>query len=109
MNRNSLTVNQENNVANRNNISANEKDDEPPSKFFFSNYFRLSFGERWLDKMCTFSIGKKHAPNYGNDENAKSGKCESCGNNLDENNVKLRKDKRFCSTICAKRFVAFLP
>lgn len=51
--------------------------------------------------------GKKHAPNYVNDENVKSGKCEACGNNLDENNVKLRKDKRFCSAICAKRFVLF--
>lgn len=36
------------------------------------------------------------------------GKCEACGNTLDEQNVKLKKDKRFCSNICAKSYVIYI-
>ncbi|XP_072753004.1 uncharacterized protein [Anoplolepis gracilipes] len=48
---------------------------------------------------------KKHCPNYLNEEDGASGqinKCESCGNTVDEQNVKLKKEKRFCSSMCAK-------
>lgn len=55
-------------------------------------------------------LEKKHAPNYQNDQ-AINGtqvlKCENCGNALDEQGGgKIRKDKRFCSTSCAKRFAS---
>lgn len=59
-----------------------------------------------------FLLGKKHAPNYTNDDYGNAigtiGKCETCGNTLDEQNMKLKKDKRFCSSVCAKRFVIFI-
>lgn len=68
------------NILNRNN-TATERDthDEPPRK--------------------------KHIPNYPMEEDGTSGqvnKCESCGNTIDEQNIKLKKEKRFCSTMCAK-------
>lgn len=53
-------------------------------------------------------LEKKHASNYPNDENAENmptGKCETCGKQLDDQ--KFKKDKRFCSSICAKRYVIF--
>ncbi|PBC33398.1 transcription factor SPT20 homolog isoform X3 [Apis cerana] len=84
VNRTSLnnTVNQEtNNILNRNSNSSSEKEnhEEPPRK--------------------------KHAPNYSNDEdinNVQIGKCEACGNSVDEQNTKFKKEKRFCSSDCAK-------
>ncbi|XP_011313953.1 polyhomeotic-like protein 1 isoform X1 [Fopius arisanus] len=47
---------------------------------------------------------KKHAGNFSNDvdSNGTSGKCETCGIILDEHNIKFKKDKRFCSSVCAK-------
>ncbi|EZA51225.1 hypothetical protein DMN91_012652 [Ooceraea biroi] len=48
---------------------------------------------------------KKRTLSYSNEEDGTSGqvnKCENCGNALDEQNVKLKKEKRFCSSICAK-------
>ncbi|XP_029667471.1 polyhomeotic-like protein 2 isoform X1 [Formica exsecta] len=48
---------------------------------------------------------KKHCSNYSNEEDGANGqvsKCESCGNAVDEQNVKLKKEKRFCSSMCAK-------
>ncbi|KAF3429147.1 LOW QUALITY PROTEIN: hypothetical protein E2986_05179 [Frieseomelitta varia] len=85
VNRTSLNnaVNQEtSNILNRNSNSSSEKDnlEEPPRK--------------------------KHAPNYPNDEdvnNVHVGKCEACGNLIDEQNIKFKKEKRFCSSSCAKR------
>ncbi|XP_063986929.1 polyhomeotic-like protein 1 isoform X2 [Diachasmimorpha longicaudata] len=63
--------------------SSNEKDSptEPPSK-----------------------KRKKHAGNFSNDgdSNGTSGKCEACATVLDEHNTKFKKDKRFCSSVCAK-------
>lgn len=53
--------------------------------------------------MC---VEKKHCSNYLNEEDGANGqvsKCESCGNVIDEQNVKLKKEKRFCSSMCAKR------
>lgn len=55
-----------------------------------------------------FVIGKKHAPNYPSDEdgnNVSTGKCEACGNLVDDQNTKFKKEKRFCSSGCAKRLV----
>lgn len=56
-----------------------------------------------------FSIaGKKHALSYTNEEDGTSGqvhKCENCGNAIDEQNIKLKKEKRFCSPMCAKRYI----
>ncbi|CAD6213217.1 GSCOCG00003970001-RA-CDS, partial [Cotesia congregata] len=73
------SVTQESNLLNRNN-NINEKDshEEPPSK-----------------------KRKKHTANYSN-ENETMSKCEACGNNFDEHTSKFKKDKRFCSSICAK-------
>ncbi|CAG5081730.1 Similar to ph-p: Polyhomeotic-proximal chromatin protein (Drosophila melanogaster) [Cotesia congregata] len=70
------SVTQESNLLNRNN-NINEKDshEEPPRK--------------------------KHTANYSN-ENETMSKCEACGNNFDEHTSKFKKDKRFCSSICAK-------
>ena len=49
--------------------------------------------------------GKKHAPNYSIEQNGSQLlKCENCGIVLDEQSGKIRKDKRFCSNSCAKRF-----
>ncbi|XP_043257079.1 polyhomeotic-proximal chromatin protein-like isoform X3 [Colletes gigas] len=82
VNRTSLNnaVNQDtSNILNRNNSSEKENHEEPPRK--------------------------KHAPNYPSDEdgsNAQSGKCESCGTLVDEQNIKFKKEKRFCSSGCAK-------
>ena len=55
-----------------------------------------------------YCVEKKHAPNYPNDEdinNVHVGKCEACGNLIDEQNIKFKKEKRFCSSSCAKRLV----
>lgn len=56
-----------------------------------------------LNCMC---VEKKHCPNYSNEEDGANGqvsKCETCGNVIDEQNIKLKKEKRFCSSMCAKR------
>lgn len=62
-----------------------------------------------MNHMCLLCmVGKKHAPNYPNDEdvnNVQMGKCEACGNLVDEQNTKFKKEKRFCSSSCAKRSV----
>ena len=82
VNRTSLNnaVNQDSsNILNRNNASEKDNHDEPPRK--------------------------KHAPNYPSDEdgnNSQNGKCETCGNLMDEQSMKFKKEKRFCSSGCAK-------
>ena len=56
-----------------------------------------------LNKKIIFYSGKKNSVNYSTDgDQGLHGKCEACGNVLDEQNMKVKKDKRFCSTICAK-------
>ncbi|XP_015124708.1 polyhomeotic-like protein 1 isoform X2 [Diachasma alloeum] len=70
-----------NNALNKNNSSDKDSSNEPPSK-----------------------KRKKHAGNFSNDgdSNGTSGNCEACGTVLDEHNIKFKKDKRFCSAVCAK-------
>ncbi|EFN76859.1 Polyhomeotic-like protein 2 [Harpegnathos saltator] len=48
---------------------------------------------------------KKHIPNYPSEEDGSSrstSKCENCDKIIDEQNIKLKKEKRFCSSLCAK-------
>ncbi|XP_018407327.1 PREDICTED: polyhomeotic-like protein 2 isoform X1 [Cyphomyrmex costatus] len=70
------------NILNRSNtITEKEKEthEEPPRK-----------------KLCsTYSIEDDGTSDQDS-------KCENCGNTLDEQNVRLKKEKRFCSSICAK-------
>ncbi|OXU20022.1 hypothetical protein TSAR_004280 [Trichomalopsis sarcophagae] len=86
VNRSSLngSMNQEANNISRNNSADKENHEEPPNK-------------------------RKKNVNYNIDgDGVQGGKCEACGNTLDETNVKLKKDKRFCSTICAKSFIVII-
>ncbi|XP_034947766.1 polyhomeotic-proximal chromatin protein-like isoform X3 [Chelonus insularis] len=77
------SLNQESGVLNKNNNNNNLSDkdshDEPPKK--------------------------KHTASHSNEleaNNTTSGKCEACGNTFDEHTTKFKKDKRYCSSICAK-------
>ncbi|XP_032683181.1 polyhomeotic-like protein 2 isoform X2 [Odontomachus brunneus] len=48
---------------------------------------------------------KKHIPNYPSEEDESSkttSKCENCDKIIDDQNIKLKKEKRFCSSLCAK-------
>lgn len=50
-----------------------------------------------------FILEKKPTSNHSNDSSDSTpGKCESCGIPLDDN-IKFKKDKRYCSSVCSKR------